>query len=231
MSARVRAHQIKDGVRVHAQPTTRALWSRSCKLGYDRENGRETHNERSGMDQGPAGDPGRGRRARAGGGRRPHRRIGRRRRRAENARRQAFRGRRPRGAAGADQHPPPFLPDAHPRGAGRARPRTVSLADDALSDLGRADAGSARSRRHGGDGGADAVGLHHHHRSSLSVPRRTGRGRGHRDRGGTTPRPARAVDARLDEPVTARRRPAARQRGAGRGHDPGRQRARGVPLS
>ena len=44
-------------------------------------------------------------------------------------------------------------------------------------------------------------------------------------------RPARAADARLDEPVAARRRPAAGQRGAGRGYHSGRQRARGRQAS
>ena len=39
------------------------------------------------------------------------------------------------------------------------------------------------------------------------------------------------LDARLDEPVAARRRPAARQRRAGRGHHPRRQRARGRKAS
>ena len=40
-------------------------------------------------------------------------------------------------------------------------------------------------------------------------------------------RPARAADARLDEPLAARRRLAAGQRGAGRGHHPRRQRTGG----
>ena len=44
-------------------------------------------------------------------------------------------------------------------------------------------------------------------------------------------RHARAADARLDEPLAARRRPAAGQRGAGRGHHPRRQRARGEQAS
>ena len=44
-------------------------------------------------------------------------------------------------------------------------------------------------------------------------------------------RHARAADARLDEPVAARRRPAAGQRGAGRRHDPRRQRTRGGEAS
>ena len=48
---------------------------------------------------------------------------------------------------------------------------------------------------------------------------------------GQAPRHPRAADARLDEPVAARRRPAAGQRGAGRGHDPRRQQAAGRPLS
>ena len=78
-----------------------------------------------------------------------------------------------------------------------------------------------------GDGGTAAVGLHHHHRSSLRVSGRARGRRRYRGRGGEAARHARAADARLDEPVAARRRPAARQRGAGRGHDPGRQRARG----
>ena len=82
-----------------------------------------------------------------------------------------------------------------------------------------------------GDGRTAAVRLHHHHRPSLRLSGRPRRRHRHRGRGGKAARHARAADARLDEPVAARRRPAAGQRGAGRGHDPRRQRARGGALS
>ena len=111
--------------------------------------------------------------------------------------------------------------------AGRAGPRAVSLAAGALPGLGAADAGSARARRHRGDVGIAAVRLHHHDRSSLRVPGGARGRRRYRGRRRQAPRHARAADPRLDEPVAARRRPAAGQRGAGRGYDPRRQRTRG----
>ena len=129
-------------------------------------------------------------------------------------------------AAGADQHPSSFLPDADARVAGGAGPRAVSLAAGALSGLGAADAGIAGPRRHRRDVGAAAVRLHHHDRSSLCLSGRAGGRRRYRGRGRQAPRHAGAADARLDEPVAARRRLAARQRGAGRRHHPRRQRAR-----
>ena len=112
-----------------------------------------------------------------------------------------YRRQRPRRAARLDQHPSSFLPDADPGAAGGARSRTVSVAAGALSGLGAADAGIARSRRHRGDVGVAAVGLHHHDRSSLRFP---GRARGrHRYRGRRreAARHPRAADARLDESV------------------------------
>ena len=183
------------------------------------------------MDQGPARHLRRRRRARHRGARRPYRRTGAGRTHAGNSGPENLRRRRARGAARAHQHPPPFLPDADASGAGSARPRIVSLVAGALSDLGALDAGSARPRHDAGDGGVDAVRLHHHDRPSLCVSRRRGRRHRYRSRRRTAARPARAADARLDESVAARRRAAAGFRGAGRGHHPGRQRARGGALS
>ena len=137
-----------------------------------------------------------------------------------------LRGRRPCGPAGADQHPSSFLPDADPGAAGGDGPRAVSVAAGALSGMGAADAGSPRPRRHRGDVGAAAVRLHHHDRSSLCLSGRARGRRRYRSRRRQAARRARAADPRLDEPVAARRRLAARQRGAGRGYHPRRQRTR-----
>ena len=84
----------------------------------------------------------------------------------------------------------------------------------------------ARTRRHRGDVGADALRLHHHDRSSLCFSGRARGRRRYRSRRRATARPARAADPRLDEPVATRRRPAAGQRGAGRRYHPRRQRTR-----
>ena len=86
---------------------------------------------------------------------------------------------------------------------------------------------SLASRRHRRDVGTAAVGLHHHDRPSLCVSGRARGCRRYRGRRRPAARHPRAADARLDEPLAARRRPAAGQRRAGRGYDPGRQRARG----
>src|SRR3990167_11156223 len=51
---------------------------------------------------------------------------------------------RARGAAGADQHPPPLLPDPHPRLGSGGQPATVSLAADPLSGMGTPDPLEAR---------------------------------------------------------------------------------------
>ena len=132
---------------------------------------------------------------------------------------------------GLDQHPSSFLPDPDPGAAGGARSRTVSVAAGALSGLGAADAGIAPSRRHRGDVGIAAVGLHHHDRPSLRLPGRARGRRRYRGRCRAAARHPRAADARLDGPVAEGWRPAARQRGAGRGHDFGRQRTRGGKTS
>ena len=136
-------------------------------------------------------------------------------------------------AARARQHPPSFLPDADPRPPGGDQPRAVRLADRALSDLGAAEAARAAPGGAAGAGRAAAVRLHHRRRPSLSLSRRAGERRRHRGRGGARARHAHDGDARLDEPLAEGRRPAARLRGAGRGHDPRRQRARAeaVPRS
>ena len=142
--------------------------------------------------------------------------------RTARARGQDLRCRRARGAARADQHASSFLSDADPRGAGRARPRIVSVAASALSALGAADAGGGRSCLDARHGRADAVRLHADHGPSLRLSQRRRRRHRHPGRSGEAARLARAADARLDEPLAARRRIAAGQRGAGRRHDPRR---------
>ena len=86
-------------------------------------------------------------------------------------------------------------------------------------------------RRHRGDVGTAAVRLHHHDRSSLCLSGRPGGRRRYRGGGDEPPRHARLADPRLHEPFAARRRIAAGQRGAGRGHHPCRQRTRGRKTS
>ena len=106
------------------------------------------------------------------------------------------------------------LTRAHPV---RDQQGAVRLADRALSDLGAAQAGPTAARRAARAGRAHAVGLHDRRRSSLPLsggPRERGR---HRGRGGALARHAHDRLARLDEPVAEGRRPAARQRRAGRG--------------
>ena len=76
---------------------------------------------------------------------------------------------------------------------------------------------SARSRRHRGDVGIAAVGLHHHDRPSLCLPGRARGRRRYRGRRREAARHPRVADAWLDGPVAEGWRPAARQRGAGRG--------------
>ena len=57
-AARCGARHRLDGVQVHGTPVA-VLWSRTCKPGYDRRRKvRGECNERTNLDQGPAGDPG-----------------------------------------------------------------------------------------------------------------------------------------------------------------------------
>ena len=107
----------------------------------------------------------------------------------------------------------------------------VRLAADAVPGLGTADARRAGGRGDGGPGRAAALRLHHDHRPPLRVSRRAGGRDRHRGRRRRAARHARGADAGLDEPVATRWRAAAGQRGAGRGHDPGRQRAADRPPS
>ena len=160
-----------------------------------------------------------------------HRRTGSGGPQSDNAEADNIRCRRARRAARAHQHASSLLPDTHARRSGGARSRIISLAAGALSDLGAIDAGSARSRRDGGDGRVAVVRLHPDHRSSLRFSRRSRRRHRHRSCGGQASRHARAAHARFDEPVAARRRTAARQRRAGRGYHPRRLRTRGEALS
>ncbi len=60
-------------------------------------------------------------------------------------------------AAGADQHAPPFLPDADAGAPGRDQQGAVRLADRALSDLGAARAGCAAAGDPAGADGTDDV--------------------------------------------------------------------------
>ena len=164
------------------------------------------------LDQGSAGDLGRGGRARNRRRGRPHRRNGRARRRAANAGRRRLRRLSPCRAARAGQRPSSFLPDADARPSGGDQPRTVRLADRALSDLGAADAARAAACGAAGAGRAAALRLHHRRRPSLSLSRRAGERRRHRSRGSARARHAHDGDARRDEPLAEGRRPAARIR-------------------
>ena len=109
----------------------------------------------------------------------------------------------------------------------RARPRAVSLAAGALSGLGAADAGVACTSRVTRGDGRNCCCPAAPPRPTITTCSRTGL----EDAVDIEVEAARRLgirvtaDARLDEPVAEGRRPAARQRGAGRGHDPGRQRA------
>ena len=185
------------------------------------------------LDQGPAGDPGRGGRTRNRRRGRPHRRIGRARRRAANAGRRRLRRLSPCRAARTGQRPSSFLPDADARPPGGDQPRIVRLADRALSDLGAAQAARPAPGDAAGAGRAAALRLHHRRRPSLPLSRRPGERGRHRSRGSARARHADDGDARLDEPLAEGRRPAARLGGAGRRYDPRRQRARAeaVPRS
>ena len=148
-----------------------------------------------------------------------------------NGERFGVRGRRARRAARLDQHASSFLPDFDPCRPSRARSRAVSMARSPLPGVGSPYPGRARTRHDGGDGRALALRLHDQHRPPLRFSTRPGACDRHRSGGGETAWHARAVDAWLNEPLAPRRRAAAGQRGAGRGHDPRRQRAvdRSVP--
>ena len=183
---------------------------------------------RTALDSQSPGHP-RRRAGRRGGWGRAHPGTGARRRRPVPARRGVRRQparRRPR----AGQHAPPLLPDPYPRLPGGAGPPAVPVAAGAVSALGASHPGCAGRRRDGGDGGAAAVRLHHHDRPPLRVPAGAGGRHRHRGRGGIPPGHPRGADARLHGPFGAGWRPAARGRGAGRRHDPCRQRAADRPA-
>ncbi len=175
------------------------------------------------MDQGPSGDSGRWGGARA--------------RRRGNADRRACRpgqdpgaGRRgvrrfpTRRAARPRQHPPPLLPDADSRPPVGHQQGALSLARLALSDLVAAEAEPSAPRNAARLDGTAHVRLHDGGGPSLPLSGRARERGRHRGRGGAQPRHAHDGFARLDEPLGQGRRPAARQRGAGRGDDPCRQR-------
>ena len=161
----------------------------------------------------------------------PHRGAGCRGAQSNGAECRNIRCRRTRGSAGPHQYASSFLSDPYPGRSSGARPRTVSLAAGAVSDLGSPDAAGARSRHDPGDGRTGIVRLHHDDGPSLCLSRRARGRHRHRSGGGATARLARLVDARVDEPFAARWRLASGQRRAGRGRNPGRQRARGGALS
>ena len=110
---------------------------------------RERERSHAPLDQGPAGDLRRRRRARA---RRRGRHADRRARRAGRAPQapvDATFERPPCRAAGPRQRASSFLPDADPRPSRRHQQGAVSLVDGALSDLGAAEAGAAAASPRG----------------------------------------------------------------------------------
>ncbi|CAA9222401.1 MAG: Guanine deaminase, partial [uncultured Blastococcus sp.] len=170
----------------------------------------------------PPRDPGR----LGGGHRRRGERPGRAGRPATGRRRDDRRPRLP-GHPGAGQHPPPPLPEPHPRLRARADRRPLRLAGHPLPAVGPAGRGGGLRQRLRRTDGAGAERLHHLDRPPLRAPPR--RGRPHLRRGGRGPGPGHAVPPhpRLYVAVGQGRRPAPGLGRAGRRRDPGRLRAAG----
>ncbi len=139
-------------------------------------------------------------------------------------------GRRMPGHSGPGQHPPPHLPEPHPRLSAGDIVEPVRLAHDALPDLGRARRGGLLPLGVGRAGRAGAGRVHDIDGPPLRAPHRRRRPHHRRDHRGAGARPALPRHPGLDEPLAEGRRPAARLGGAGRRHDPGRVRAPGRPA-
>ena len=159
------------------------------------------------------------------------------RRRADHGRRRVDRAEPPTAAEmidagdclvtpGLDQHPPPPVPEPHPRLPADDRQAAVRLAAIAVPAVaGDRRGGGVRQRvRRSGRAGARRV--HDVDRPPLPPPARRRRPARRRDRRRDRAGHALPPDARLDVAEREGRRPAARRRGRRRRRDPRRQRGR-----
>ena len=136
----------------------------------------------------------------------------------------------PRRHPRADQHPPPFLPDADAGPPAGDQQAAVPLAEGALHRLGQDHPRRVPPRHAAGLYRAPALGLHHRGRPPLPLSQGPGGCRRRAGRRGEGPRDPCLRHPRLDEPLGGGWRPAAQVPDAGRRHHPLRQRAGAEPV-